>query len=117
MLGKPVRNGDARMVKKPDLSKMSIDELKALKKDVESAIDGFAERKRAEAFKAIQEVAKKHGMSVDEIVGKSVKRKAKSVAKYANPENASQTWSGRGRQPAWFKAAMVAGKDPASMEI
>ena len=106
------------MAKKPDLSKMSIDELKALKKDVESAIDGFAERKRVEAYKAIQEVAKKHGMSVDEIVGgKSVKRRAKSVAKYANPENASQTWSGRGRQPAWFKAAMAAGKDPEAMQI
>ena len=106
------------MAKKPDLSKLSLEDLKALKKDIESAIDGFAERKRAEAFKAIQEVAKKHGMSVDEIVGgKSAKRKSKSVAKYANPENASQTWSGRGRQPAWFKAAMAAGKEPESMEI
>ena len=97
---------------------MSLEDLKTLKKDVETAIDGFTERKRAEAYKAIQEVAKKHGMSVDEIVGgKSSKRKTKSVAKYANPENPAQTWSGRGRQPAWFKAAMAAGKDPEGMQI
>ena len=106
------------MAKKPDLSKLSIEELRALKKDVQSAIDSYAERKRAEAFKAIQDVAKKHGMSVDEIIGrKTKKRKSKSVAKYASPENPSQTWSGRGRQPEWFKAALAAGKDPESLKI
>lgn len=106
------------MVKKNDLSKLSMDELKQLKKDVEAAIKGFAERRRAEALKAIEAVAKEHGMSVDEIVsGKGKGRKAKAPAKYANPANPSETWSGRGRQPAWYKDAISAGKKPDSMKI
>lgn len=106
------------MVKKADLSKMSMDELKELRKDVEAAIKGFAERRRAEAMKAIEAVAKEHGMSVDEIVGgKGKSRKAKAPAKYANPVNPSETWSGRGRQPAWYKEAISAGKNPESMAI
>ena len=106
------------MVKKIDLSKMSMDELKDLKKDVEAAIKGFAERRRAEALKALEAVAKEHGMSVDEIVGGRAKgRKAKAPAKYANPGNPSETWSGRGRQPGWYKDAIAAGKSPESMAI
>lgn len=106
------------MAKKADLSKMSMDELKQLKKDVDAAIKGFAERKRAEAMKAIEAVAKEHGLSIDEIVGgKGRKRKAKAAAKFANPANAAETWSGRGRQPAWYKAAIAEGKTPESLEI
>lgn len=106
------------MAKKTDLSKMSMDELKQLKKDVDTAIKGFAERKRAEAMKAIEAVAKEHGLSIDEIVGgKGKKRKTKAPAKYANPANPAETWSGRGRQPAWYKAAIAEGKAPESLEI
>lgn len=106
------------MVKKTDLSKLSMDELKQLKKDVDAAIKGFAIRQRAEAMKAIEAVAKQHGMSVDDIVGgKGRKRKGKAPAKFANPQNPSETWSGRGRQPAWYKSAIAAGKKPESMAI
>ena len=100
-----------------DLSKLSLDDLKALKKDVEKAITGFQSRKRAEAMKEVQEVAKKHGISVDELMGKGGKRKVKAPAKYQNPSDSSQTWSGRGRQPVWFKAAVKSGKSAESMEI
>jgi DNA-binding protein H-NS len=102
--------------KKTDLSKLSLDDLKAMKKDVEKAIKDFAKRKRSEAMKEIQAVAKKHGISMDDIVGGKGK-KAKAAPKYANPSNASETWSGRGRQPAWYKEALKAGKKPETMEI
>lgn len=104
--------------KKTDLSKLSLDELKALRKDVEKAIGDFEKRKRSEAMKEIQAVAKKHGLSVDDIVGGKAKgRKSKAAPKYRNPDDASQEWSGRGRQPAWFKSALAAGKKPESLEI
>ena len=45
------------------------------------------------------------------------RKKAKAAAKFANPDNASETWSGRGRQPAWYKTAVSDGKSPESMEI
>lgn len=106
------------MARKVDLSNFSMNELKQLKKEVEAAIKGFADKRRAEARKALEAVAKEHGLTVDEIVGgRGRKRGAKAPPKYANPGNPGQTWSGRGRQPAWFKAAIAAGKKPESLEI
>lgn len=103
---------------KIDLNKLSLSELKASRKDIDAAIANFEARKRIEARKALDEVAKKHGMSLDDIIGGGKKRKkAKAPAKYQNPANATETWSGRGRQPFWFKAEMAKGKMPESMEI
>lgn len=31
--------------------------------------------------------------------------------KYVNPDNPAQTWSGRGKRPAWLDAALEAGHD------
>lgn len=104
--------------KKMNLEKFTLDELKALKKDVDRAIADFQKKKRSEAMKEIQAVAKKHGLSVDDIVGGKPKGKtSKAAPKYRNPDNAEETWSGRGRQPAWFKSALAAGKKPETMEI
>lgn len=106
------------MAAKLNLEKMTLEELKSLKKDVDKAIDAVQRRQRTEALKEMQAVAKKHGLSVDEIIGSKPKTaKSKAPAKYRNPENPDQVWSGRGRQPAWYKAAIEAGKKPESMEI
>ncbi len=101
-----------------NLSKMSLAELTSLKKDVEKAISGFKDRQRREAKKALEAVAAKHGMSMEEIIGTEAKRrKSKAAAKYRNPADASQTWSGRGRQPGWYKDAIASGKTPESMTV
>ena len=109
------------MAGKLDLGKMSMDDLKALKKDVDKAIAGYVTRKRDEALKEVQAVAKKHGLSVNDLVGGKGKgkgkKKAAAPAKYRNPADATQTWSGRGRQPAWYKAAVKSGKSLKSLEI
>jgi len=101
-----------------DLSKMTLKELKSHRAEVDAAISSFEARRIGDAKKAIEAVAKEHGVSIGEVFGGAKKRKkAKAVAKYSNPDNASDTWSGRGRQPAWYKAAMADGKTPESMEI
>ena len=106
------------MAAKLDLSKLSLGELKALGKDVEKAIANFQERQRSEALKDLKAAAAKHGMSVEEIIGgKTKKGKIKAPAKYRNPNDAGDTWSGRGRQPGWYKEAIAKGKKPESMEI
>ena len=104
------------MAAKMDLGKLSLEELKALKKDVDKAIAGFQDRQRNEALKKVEAIAKEHGMSVDELIGKKT-RKPKAPAKYRNPAKASDTWSGRGRQPGWFKEAIASGAKPESLEI
>lgn len=106
------------MAKKIDLEKMSMDELKALSKDVAKAIKNYEKRKRTEALAEIQAVAKRHGLSIDDIVGGKRKgTKVKAPAKYRNPKNPDEEWSGRGRQPAWFKAAVSGGAKVESLEI
>ena len=98
---------------------MSIDELKKLAKDVAKAISSFESRRRKEALRAMELAAKEFGMSVDEVIGagKPKAGKAKAPAKYRNPANPSQTWSGKGRQPGWYKDAIKAGKSEKSLLV
>jgi DNA-binding protein H-NS len=37
------------------------------------------------------------------------RKKIKSYPKYANPEDRSQTWTGRGRKPNWLVARLKKG--------
>ena len=66
---------------------------------------------------------KKLGFSLNELTGGSVKSKTpkkptqKAAPKYANPADASQTWTGRGRRPAWVISALEAGKSLDDMAI
>lgn len=103
-----------------NIDTMSLAELHAYQKEVEAAIKGYEKKRRADALAAARAAAKEHGFTLEELMGgKPVAAKAgpKGVAKYANPADASQTWSGRGRQPAWVKSALAAGKSLSSMAI
>ncbi|MEJ6395905.1 H-NS histone family protein [Gymnodinialimonas sp. 2305UL16-5] len=99
------------MAKKPDLTKLSLDELKKLQKEAEQAVASFEARQRSEAIAELEKVAAKHGYKLKDLLGgKPSKAKTQGVAKYAHPENPSMTWTGRGRQPGWIKEALAAGK-------
>ncbi|AJE47970.1 H-NS family nucleoid-associated regulatory protein [Celeribacter indicus] len=94
-----------------DLSKLDLEELKTLQKDVAKAIDDYTERKRREALAAAQAVAKEAGFTLDELVRPSGSSKKPALpAKYRHPENPEVTWSGRGRQPQWIKDGLAQGK-------
>jgi DNA-binding protein H-NS len=98
---------------KINLEKLSLDELKTLQKDVAKAIAQFEARKRKEALDAIEAVAREKGYSLSELTGTTPSKRSQTQAppKYKHPENAAKTWSGRGRQPAWVKEHLGAGKD------
>lgn len=94
-----------------ELSTLSLEALKKLKRDVEKAIDSFEQRKRKEALLAIEEKAKEMGFSLSELTGAApIKKVSKVAPKYANPQDPSQTWTGRGRKPKWVEAALASGK-------
>ena len=101
------------MVKDNQLEKMSVKDLLALEAAVQAAI---AERKvaeKSEVKEKLQALAEKSGYSVDELFGKGRRAngggKGSVAAKYRNPANAEQTWTGRGRAPAWAQALKTAG--------
>jgi len=101
-----------------DLKKLNLKQLEKLKSDLEAEFKEREKAKLEDARKAAEAAAKKHGFSLSDLVGGGKKaKKASAPPKYKNPSNASETWSGRGRQPVWFKTALAAGKTPEDMAI
>lgn len=109
---------------KVDLKGMSRKELEKLKLDVEKALAKVSDKELKTARDEAAKIAAKHGFTLEDIAAAPVKKtrkvagpKTKAAPKYANPADAKQTWTGKGRQPTWFKDAVASGKAPASMEI
>lgn len=108
-----------------NLDSLSLKELKDLQVSVARTIATFEDRKRREALAALEAVARDNGFSLGELVGggfPSVSKGKKSVSapiapKYCNPHNKADTWSGRGRKPLWFQAALDSGKTADDMLI
>ncbi|MFA3919332.1 H-NS histone family protein [Ruegeria hyattellae] len=106
---------------KIDLKKMNAADLKALAKDIEETLVHAEKEALSKALKEIHKVAKSHGVTLEEIIahfsGPKKKAKAKVAAKYRNPDDPKQTWSGRGRKPNWVNDAIKAGKSIDELEI
>ena len=101
-----------------DLNSMSLKDLKDLQSSVNKAVNGFEDRKRKAALSQVEEAARALGFTLSELTGTAAPRKrSPAMPKFANPANASETWSGRGRKPRWFAAALKAGKKPEQMAI
>lgn len=61
----------------------------------------------------INAMVKAEGLDIDEVLGRGGARgkaRAKVKPKYRNPADPSMTWSGRGKRPRWYNAALSAGK-------
>lgn len=94
-----------------DLNALSLKELKDLQAQVTRAIASYEDRKKKEAIAELEDRARAFGYSLPELLGAmSVKKRAPASAKYVNPADPGDTWSGRGRKPRWFVAALQAGK-------
>lgn len=112
-----------------DYETMSRKELMALRANIDKAIAAVGDRERRNALKAAEAAAREHGFTLDELVplmggGRGRTRRAAAASagpvnapRYRNPENAEQTWSGRGRRPRWVHEAEAAGRSLAEMEI
>ncbi len=101
-----------------DLNSMTLKELKELHNQTAKAIGSFEDRKKKEALADLEDRAKSMGFTLAELTGAAPKRKRAPVApKYANPANKSETWSGRGRKPRWFEAALKSGKSTKDLSI
>lgn len=84
---------------------MSQDELKALKKRVDHALETVVERKKEAARKQLEEHAREMGFKLEDLLETKPRKARKTVApKYRNPEDPEQTWTGRGRKPKWVEA-------------
>lgn len=96
------------------LEGLDLEGLKELRKKLDRAIANYETRKRQEALSAVEQAAKEHGFKLAELLGDGKSSRGRKstdgAAKYVNPEDPEQTWSGRGRRPHWVNNALEAGR-------
>lgn len=89
---------------------MSFKELSELELRVKKAKSGAQERSRSEVRSKIEAMAAAAGFKISDLFGGRGGKGRKVAAKYVNPDNASETWTGRGRQPRWLSAKLKGGE-------
>lgn len=99
-----------------NLETLSLAELRDLRNKVEKAISSYEDRRRKEALAAVELAAREHGFNLAELTGAKPAR-SRIAAKYANPADPSQTWSGRGRKPRWIQEYLESGKPIEDLSI
>ncbi|MCL6282904.1 H-NS histone family protein [Ruegeria sp. 2012CJ41-6] len=102
-----------------DLKAMSRKELLKLQSDVEKALKNAEQKERKDALAAAEKAAADFGFSLSELQSETRKstKGTKAAAKYRNPANPEQTWTGRGRKPQWIHDALTSGADISDLEI
>ncbi len=121
-----------------ELSNLNLTELRRLQKRVETEIERCTSIIRKDVLKKVQKMAAEAGMSLNDLIGqeskpaklvkrgrpagakpngKAMKRKSVGVAKYCNPADPQQTWTGKGRKPQWAQVWVNEGKSLADLEI
>ena len=97
----------------------TLQELMAQKEALERQIDQTRSQARAEAIEKVRALMAEYGLTAADLgaktAGKPVRKPkaagsgGKVAAKYRNAST-GETWSGRGLQPRWLKAALASGR-------
>jgi DNA-binding protein H-NS len=114
---------------KTDLSNYNLAELKGLQFDIEKEIKSRQQDEVRKAREQILAIAQDVGVPVAELIAKASGGKngggkngggknggakkgggQQGQARFRNPADESQTWTGRGRQPKWIAEAVSGGK-------
>jgi DNA-binding protein H-NS len=104
------------MTKQLDLDGMSIDQMWQLHEEINEVLSLrlTSEKSKLETrlaqLRQQKEIRQLEQNSVPSDLAKSSRRAYPRVfPKYRNPQEPSQTWSGRGKQPRWLSAALKSG--------
>jgi DNA-binding protein H-NS len=95
-------------MKPSNLKSMSVDELWELHESVTAVLTGKIANERAR----LEDRLRRLGSSAAGNGELTRKRRPypKVLPKYRNPENRSETWAGRGKQPRWLTVQLRSGK-------
>jgi DNA-binding protein H-NS len=88
--------------------KMSVKELTDHIAKAQKALAAAKDRERSDLKHKIASLAENAGFSVGELFGGRGRGKQTAV-KFMNPDNRSETWTGRGRKPNWLVAKLGKG--------
>ena len=106
-----------------DLSKLNLAELKDLQAQVGVEMKNREKSDMEKARADINAIAQSLGLSLKDLLGTSEskgkvrKPTGKAAVQYRNPQDATQEWTGRGRQPGWVKELLASGKNLMSAKI
>ncbi|MBL8564395.1 MAG: H-NS histone family protein [Hyphomicrobiaceae bacterium] len=100
-----------------NVDKMSLKDINDLEAKLAKAKAAAKGRAKAEVKEKIDALLEGSGFTIAELypitrVGRprgSVAAKSAKSAKYANPDDRSETWTGRGRKPNWLVAKLAKG--------
>ena len=91
----------------------TLQELMAQREALERQIDQTKKQERGDAVNKVRALMAEYGLTVADIGGKAAAKSksgaGKVPAKYRNAST-GDSWSGRGLQPRWLKAALASGK-------
>lgn len=94
-----------------DLSNMSVGDLRNLQDQIKQEMKKREHLEVAKAREQILAIAASVGLSPKDLISSGIRAKTGTVAvRYRHPDNASQQWTGRGRQPKWVKEWVDGGK-------
>lgn len=100
-----------------DLAPLSIEELETIIVDAQRLIKIKKKSQLKNARSEIEKLAAGYGFVVQELVleqndedNAPAKVRKPVEVRYRNPDNAQETWTGRGKQPRWLAAAIASGK-------
>jgi DNA-binding protein H-NS len=92
-----------------ELERMSLRELQELELKVRKARAGAQDRSRTELRRKIESMVSDAGFKMADIFGGRGGKGRTVAAKYVNPDDPTETWTGRGRKPRWLNAKLQEG--------
>ncbi|MEO6968449.1 MAG: H-NS histone family protein [Rhodanobacteraceae bacterium] len=94
-----------------DLKSLNPNQLDELIKKAESRKHDIKRERASMVRDKVNALLRTEGFTFAELYGgKRGGKRGKVAPKYRNPADSSMTWSGRGKRPRWFLAALKAGK-------
>jgi DNA-binding protein H-NS len=105
-----------------DISTLGLADLKALLRDIPREIKRREAAERVKVRRELEELAHARGFSLSDVLAESPARRAGKRGgtveiKYRHPQNATETWSGRGRKPRWVEAWLAGGGTLANIKV
>ena len=106
-----------------DLSNLSLGDLRNLQEQIKQEMKKREQQEVQKAREQIMAIAQSVGLPLKDLINTNV-RAAKSAqgggsvaVRFRNPDNASQQWTGRGRQPKWVKEWVEGGKSMDKLRV
>jgi len=101
----------------------TLQELMAQREALERQIEQTKKQERGEAIERVKALMAEYGLTVADLGSRPTGGRAKKgksagkvAAKYRNAST-GETWSGRGLQPRWLKAALASGRKLADFAV